>query len=383
MVVTWGGDTFRGKFGRNDGWNAGINSWLTAEDDIFWRFAARGTFAVHFKFEFEQLQGLSVQAAFPSSGADGASGTGVDGNNTSKIAHVFGGSQVAVGYTIPNIGLARFQFIGGRYAGKIDKSSYVLLQDSDVAPGAWAAGQTAGNISSSPKPGYGYDVSYLDGSKDYAQIQFAFNLLAVEGLGADLGFTYPLPLTVDELHAGTIPITGVNTPAAGITLAKDDVYQAPIGIHLGGKYTLSSGDFAVNYRISTRFAEKEKYAAAGSFDKKYGAQFFLGLQPTYKLGEIGTVGLDFSLTTKGSDSQDVTDFRNGANSIGVGLFFSRPIANGAFTIGFLSKFAAGGDAYKVFTAGPGSSPARTQLQVDNAKKKATSISIPIMWEYSL
>ncbi|GHV65130.1 hypothetical protein AGMMS49587_18860 [Spirochaetia bacterium] len=349
-------DDYRGKVGPGDSWRPfGVG--FGNEDQIFARFQ-NSQVGTHVKFALEQIPAFSLQFAVGNSGSlndptgAGPNPTGwtppdpVASSYGEEARDVWANIQIGAGYTISDIAFIRAQFIGGKYAAKnTDDTTY------KINPNAQSA--------------------------DYSQIQIGAQLLAIEGLNLDLGVNIPMKLKVnsDDIQIKTATLDQLIADEGGFVYG--DSYNAPVRIALGATYTI--GDFSLLGRLSTQFAEKVTIAdyngVGNDLVGKAGFNFSLGLQPAYKIGEIGIFGLDLGLSSTGNSKATATGLTIPANKdshteMSVGGFYKKPIAGGDFQIGVIAKFAAGGEAYSGTTA------------KETKKKAQTVIAVPIVFNYN-
>jgi hypothetical protein len=314
-------DDLRGKIGGTNE-NFVIGNWSGDEDDIFTRFET-GAFGMHLKLE--PIENLQVHAS-----------VGVNDNlkqtSANAIGDIYSTGQYGVGYNIPNLLFIRAQFIGG----KQNKGDYI----------------------------------YPNKAQYWNQIQAAFQVTAVENLSLDLGVAIPLQIK------GKADDGNLNYSALA---SEDDTYQAPFKIALGAKYTM--GDLGFLFRLKTEFASKqynvnyENPLVKMETTRNGGLNLLaFAIEPSYKLGSIGTIRGDIGLGVKGNSKTDTngseTDNKDGTVDLGLGVSFFKAIAGGNFSIGLATTIPVAGDGY---------------AEDGNKVKKAQAFkfTIPIVMTYSL
>ncbi|GHT52829.1 hypothetical protein FACS1894106_2380 [Spirochaetia bacterium] len=328
-------DDLRGKVGGASstyavGGNFGHMGAGDDEDRIFSRFK-QGAAGVH--FGIYPVDGLIIGVSFGSSGKyNGSAATedvylDKDGKPvyTSAAGSIYGALQVGAGYKIPNIGFARVQFIGGNPNDLGKGTSF----DFD--------GDGTDDYTS---PSYSYP-DYVTGN---GTIEAAFQLTAVQGLNLDVGFGFPLP------------ITDVN----------DNVKQNPLDLTIGANY--STGNLGILGRVQVTFGGSSTPDGGKTTTTGLGLQ--IGVEPTYKIDGIGTLGIELGFGLKGEDAYDGTGLKNNRTSLGLGAFWRAPLAGATFQVGVAAALPlSGGDA--------------DDWKDDDAKKYDTIFTIPIVLTYSL
>jgi hypothetical protein len=199
-------------------------------------------------------------------------GTGEDAAETWKKL------QAGFAYDIEGIGLARAQFIGNENTGSTD--------------------QVTGK----------HEIKA-------SRIEAAFKFTMVEGLTADLGAKFYLP--VDE------EIPGLNYTAT---------YTDNIQINLAGSY--ASGDFGLTYGLYSGFGGTVKSDAPGAEPSKLGATFNMILVPSYYVAAIDAkLGADLGLKIVGNSKVFETDQKDGWSQFGFGAWVERGLGSGSIKIG--------------------------------------------------
>ena len=236
-----------------------------------------------------------------------------DGVN--EFGRVMQRTQVAVGYKIQDIGLARIQFRGANPS----VGNYFTPTDKDGNPNA----------------GYGY-TSEIKAMK----IEAAFRLQAVEGLDLDIGFKFPLPFNESAVKAwykDDVKWDAVDDPAK----VPEGTYQAPMVIGVGIIYT--AGDFRLDGIITSNFGGKADLKDDGVY--KMGPDLNVHFWPSYNIGPMSslgnvTLGADLGFWWKGkakfesADTAIAPDYEveNGI-MVGGGLWAKFAYAGGSITAG--------------------------------------------------
>jgi hypothetical protein len=208
---------------------------LTDEDATFRRWQSSG-FGTH--LSYEPMEGLYIGAAI---GSVGMSRAFAGEFQEDGFVNALKNAQVGVGYTIPDIGFARLQWIGfqetvwGEKTAASSKTEWVenghwiTVQDasgSDVQ--AWVEGEwKTTNIPAK----YDWNSTIdkpLNGTGTTGKIQGAFNLKAIKDIDVDIGFSIPL---VDKRGTWadleqTKKLTSVTTQAEYVVSAGFDVNAA-------------------------------------------------------------------------------------------------------------------------------------------------------------
>ena len=301
------------------------------------------------------------------------------GTGAQEFMRAYQKTQIAVGYKIPDIGLARFQFVGANPNVAAD------WDDLESIP-------------------YTSAINAM-------RLEAAFRLQAVEGLDLDIGFKYPLPFNESAVKGWNAkdkkwdsdyaipakdrkapgykwdkdteswvldPGTTTGTPASAIP---DGTYQAPMTLGVGIIY--KTGAFRVDGIITSNFG--------GKFDIKDEAVIKMGpdlnihFWPTYNLGPVSslgnvTLGVDLGFWWKGTQKIEpamagapTIEIKNGI-MVGGGVFGTFAYAGGSVNIGLALSVPT-----KI-----GETPDPTAADPDNMKdlKSPMVFSIPIMFSYS-
>jgi hypothetical protein len=340
-------DVFRGKFGSDgnmDGYTASPNR---NPDQIFNRFQGNGGMLL----SSSPVEGLTVGALVNAGFYNSWDAT--------QAEEVWKKIQVGAGYNIAGIGLARAQYVGG--TGKvtsgaaavaavgahweIDSATYVG-GNSPGAPADLVAGPTAAEKAAALGWKWvGATTASAAGKPSWSapRIEAAFNLTAVENLNVDIGTKIPLPVTDNDI-----------------------TYQSPFQVNLGASYAL--GDFNVKTVIYTTFAEG--ITPDGGKISGPGFKFEIVLYPSYYLAALdATAGIEIGFGAQANAiiaGEEVKD--SAVNKFGAGLFVNKGVGKGSVKTGF------------AFTASP---EVKAAGNVNEAYKQKTTITIPIVLEYSL
>ncbi|MDR2393103.1 MAG: hypothetical protein LBD93_02950 [Treponema sp.] len=296
-------DTLRGKVGDGGLTNYTVKS--GAQDDIFNRFKGENALAL----SLTPIQGLFIGAQL-NNVADWGKETGGSPiyslRNTVWIGGVpeaYHNVQIAAGYEIDGVGLARVQYVGGQpSAGKPDTSGPLT---------------TAGG---------------------YQRIEAAFAYTGMSGLTLDVGGKIPLGFT-EYYDAGTTKKIGNYQPA----------YQVSLGI----QYGLDA--LTIPVRVDTKFGGITDNTETDDKDTVSEA-FILNahLWPSYKVLDNTSVGLDFGIEFIGETKKDGTKIegKDGGLRIGFGAWLEQLYGPGSIKVGLAYRVAGEVDSTKepgVFT----------------------------------
>jgi hypothetical protein len=319
-------DELRGKYNNTDYHNYVLPFYKTA-DDVFRRFSSdrNGDGTLGALVRLTPVEGLTIGANFNGPNPFGSTKTvavyankdrashnwtthkdGVDGsgvltgiNPTTgepvsykwEARDFYSNIQIAVGYNIPNIGLARVQYLG--------------------AEPSIALSLTA--LEAAIKNGTDY---FTNANVRAPTVQVAFALTAVQDLTVDLGLTLPFKVAFDEKHSQSA--------------VADTEYQKPITIALVARY--KTGDFAVDGRVDTTLGGSTKVGDADA--EKEGLVLQVNLVPSYNLGFV-VAGAELGFAIKGTDSVGSTATDDtGGTKFGAGLWLQKNVANGYLKGGF-------------------------------------------------
>jgi hypothetical protein len=305
-------EALRGKIGASE-----FNAWILpnggkGEDNIFQRFDAFA--GAHFRIDpfvtFDNLpllQGLSLQGAFGSNalGTPGSNMRAIlnlfinednnalstiydenyseyDGERVMSALDVFKAIQIALGWKIPDVGLARMQFIGNNRA---------VYRWGEI-------GNSAGIVNVEKKPVVGMNTN-----RDSDVLQGAFLFDRIEGLAVDLGLTIPVKYSTNSESLEIYPrVVGSDGKAyEPITNHNKDEYeiQDPMVIAVGGSWSpFFLPDLNLTARVDVSFGGTKE-----STDNKTvetGAGLNIWLMPSYTLG-VWKAGIDIGMETHGKD----------------------------------------------------------------------------------
>jgi len=330
-------DDFRGRVGATE-----FSSWLLPsggkdEDSIFYRF--QGGAAAHVKLEplmwlDSEWNGLIIEGAFGSSGQgqdinvlrairnllnnednrtvederalydpDNPTNLFYDGDRHMSAADVYRAGQYGIGYTIPDIGMVRAQFIGGNlgafrlvstgkdYAGLRDQYKQLMR-------------------------GLNKQAAYLEA--DVIEGAFLFKSGLVEGLTVDIGVKIPLEYktkanfavypavygkTQDPLYTNSTNATG-DKPSKG---NNEFTIQSPYNIAAGLIWTPSFlEELSIMARVDYTFGGHIRGTITGTsnmdVDLLTGANVNAWLVPSYKIIPNLTVGIDLGMEIRLEDT---------------------------------------------------------------------------------
>jgi len=305
-------EELRGKIGATE-----FGSWILPngskdEDNIFTRFKASAGAYVRLEplvWWESDWNGLTFHAAFGSNSI-GAFGNGVraplnlynneanktdsnyvydkwaeyDGERSTSAEAVFRAGQYAVGYRIPDVGLARVQFIGSnRNVFRINPitSSGITEGEKQLVTG----------------------INRGDAQKNADTFEFAFLYDGIKGLKIDAGFKLPMEfktkntiIVVDDIFNGTI----YHIDPDGKKNAEYTV-QMPKRASLGINWTPSFlPDLNIQSRFDYSFGGKIVRSDEVTF-KEEGTIFNFWLTPSYAVLPALKLGLDFGMEIKEED----------------------------------------------------------------------------------
>jgi hypothetical protein len=307
-------EEFRGRIGASE-----FGSWILPngsenEDNIFQRFNA--TAGAHFKLEplkwwDSPWNGINIQGAFGSNtlNSPGSSLRAIlnllnnednntisetydednpeyDGDRTVSAADVYKAIQIALGYRIPNVGLARFQFIGN------NRNVF-----------RWGE-RNAGVLDLEKKL-----VTGLQTNKDADIIEGAFLYDGLEGLKVDVGMKIPLVYTTKTnfiVYPRVVGSDGRVYEEIANANKKEYKVQLPYVASLGLSWTPSFLD-ALNITMRTDLSfggNLESEAEGVKVTNGYVMDFWL--MPSYKLIEHLKVGVDMAVDIHGPDTLKIT-----------------------------------------------------------------------------
>ncbi|MHB9293868.1 hypothetical protein Holit_02987 [Hollandina sp. SP2] len=305
-------DTLRGKIGDGGLKNYTVNS--GGADDIFTRFKGENALTL----SLTPIQGLFVgvqlnklvqwksESKTTPNHAISSSYWKTDGT-TDGYQNI----QIAAGYEIAGVGLARIQFIGAE----------PLLTMKTKEPEA------------TPK-----EYTDVINASAYHKIEGAFAYTGMSGLILDVGAKIPLAFKEYKSDGNTQKIGN---------------YQAPFQASLGVQY--GSGALTVPVRVDAKFAGITDDTEDDDADA-VSEPFILNahLWPSYKVLENTTVGIDFGLEFIGETAKDGEKVENkdGGMRIGFGAWLEQSYGPGSVKVGLAYRLAGEVDKTKepgVFT----------------------------------
>jgi hypothetical protein len=317
-------DDFRGAVG-----NSMFTSWLLpnggkAEDAIFTRFKAYKGAHVAIEplfFVDSEWNGLIVEGAFGSNNAPTGSGTGDERANRNLLdlnaADVFRRMQVGVGYTIPEVGFFRIQFIG---------NNRTQLQTDYTNSAGAESGQTLA---------YG-----LSTSGDADVIEAAFKLTALEGLIVDIGAKVPFEYTTDTSFT-EYPALYPNDAQVTVD-GMERIVQKPYCVSAAVDWAPSFFDsFNIIARVDASFGGTVEAPAQHKIF--FGADLGAWLLPSYRLGEDFKIGVDLGLEWKQRDQwqqpigKEILSYTEGSGffDFGAGSWFEVSYKGGKIRTGVM------------------------------------------------
>jgi hypothetical protein len=311
-------DEFRGKIGATE-----FGSWLLPsgskdEDNIFRRFDA--TAGAHLRITpltwiDSSWNGLNIQAAFGSN-AISAPGNSLrairnlfnneandtltdqydelhatwDGNRDTSALNVFKAGQYAIGYRIPDVGLARFQFIGGnRQVNRwVDRSGGSAVQDSPM--------QLVVGVNN------GQENAIIN--TDVYEGAFLYD--GLEGLRVDLGFKASAAFSVKDFDFDVYPAVynrDENKTYDAIPSNKlEYTIQLPYVLALGASWRPGFlPELGLSGRVDLSFGGVRENSDLG-IKIEYGYVINAWLIPTYAFSSNFTAGLDLGVEVHGEDT---------------------------------------------------------------------------------
>jgi hypothetical protein len=273
-VGKFASSTLRGKVG-DGSWMDGLTVGSYGADEIFTQFVGKAGVLASFTFGDLFIGALvpnMTSNAFEVASADQWSGGKKgdvyetvnydDGKN--QFGHVYERIQFAVGYTIPDIGLVRAQYVGANASAK-----FGLYPFAD----------------------YTWEVTT-------PKIEAAFALTAVEGLTLDIGGKVPLPVKLDSVEKWN----PVDLEWKAENPNDKSKAQAPYQVSVGAIYKVNDA-LTINGRVDTKFGGSYDFGISGQDPMKVGPEINFHLFPTYDIG-IVVLGLDFGLAWYGATTVD-------------------------------------------------------------------------------
>jgi hypothetical protein len=281
----------RGKVG-NSAWFGDYTISRAGESEIFKNFDAKAAVML----TAQPIEGLSVYALVNSMAStynqqDNVADKKI--NNTtvaSKGAQfVWENTQVAVAYTLPNIGVFRLQYIGAH-----PSASMVTFTG----------------------PGGGLVPPLPDGSAN-SKFELAFAYTGIEGLTLDVGGGFSLPF--EDVHPAPANIFVPNT------VVVDGKYAPGATAGLGLKYV--TGPLTANFILGGTFLQSWEYQGA-KFEFGFRLRPYVAVQ--YKIDDTFTAqaegGIDFYGDSKYDFGGGATFTRKGGVNYGFGLGLQTTLA---------------------------------------------------------
>jgi hypothetical protein len=269
--------------------NTEFTSWLVpnsgkGEDALFSRFLASAGAHISIAPLFwidSKWNGLTIQAALGSNAGSFFSGSRANRNVIDQdMADVYKAIQIGLGYTIPDIGLARVQFIG-------NNRKQLRYNDNGLLVGT--------NL----MEGLGFN-------RDADVIEAAFRFTMIEALTLEAGLKLPLQFTTDasaEVYPALARVVGdtieFNAPVMN-TDRMEATIQLPYAFAFAAEW--KPGNFSIFGRADL---EMGKHTIRKELDEyTFAPVFGLWLVPSYTLFENFTLGLDFGMEYHGMDIKD-------------------------------------------------------------------------------
>ena len=312
-------EELRGKIGASE-----FAAWILPnssknEDSIFQRFDALS--GAHFKLEplkwlDSPWNGLSVQGAFGSN-ARGASVNDIrailnlfnnedndtikdldsydedsvnyDGDRKMSALDVYKAMQIALGYRIPDVGLARLQFIG---------SNRNVFRWGDANPAS----------RNKPVDGENKLVTGMNTNRSADYLEAAFLYDGTEGLHIDLGVKIPLEYTTKTaivIYPQVVGTDGEVKAEIANKTNKEVTVQEPYGLAIGASWTPGFlPDLTLIARADLSFGGAIDIPGDTSVENGFIVSAWL--MPAYTVAANVKVGLDTGLELHGLDKLKIT-----------------------------------------------------------------------------
>ena len=344
-------------------------SWLLPnsgkdEDAYFTRFQA--TAGAHFKLEplfwlDSPWNGLLIEGAFGSNVPP--LGTTTDDERAPrriiglKAADVYKGMQIGIGYTIPDVGFARFQFIGNK-------------RNQLVPDYTWR---------SFPRGQLVWDG--LSKHTDADVIEGALSFTRIDGLIVEAGGKVPQKYTTDvsfEEYPALMP-----NPAVPSADTEERIVQRPYSIAAGANWTPSFFD-ALNIIARFDYSFGGRIEEKGHHLIKFGSSMGIWILASYKILGNLKVGIDFGMEIKEDDQWQQPIGRprlertagSGYNDFGIGPWVEMSFGGGRIRTGPVIMIP-GSERY-VWVSGNS-----TGYEFQQAFSGNPVISFPISFTYNL
>ena len=364
-------DPLRGKIG--DNWLKGFTLSSYGNDDIFFRFRSQGanigSTGDTGVLALVNYEGFIAGVLFPSLkpwdrvGMDEYASVGglnaekertyvIHTNGEDDFGHVYERAQIGVGYNIPDIGLARIQFVGA--------NSRVVdgFDIDDTLDPIWEI--TLGRFQIfTPR------------------LEVAFALTAVDNLTLDIGAKIPFALQGKNIKTWD-PSDRKWTKDANKD--REDKYQLPYQVGVGAQYVID--DLTLVGRIDAKFGGSYDPGIDGVEPLKFAPEVNFHIWPKYNLGFM-SVGLDFGLGWYGKYTQD------GDTVYASSVIDVSGTLDPVYTQEIKGGIRAGGGIWveKAWATGSGTSTIRGGLAYRagtevNGIKEPGVFSIPVVFDYT-
>jgi len=390
-------DDLRGTIG-GVGDDGAVGGYGGNEDDIFQRVES-DTFGALLVLRPpagvpDALKGLTLFSSFGVSGGINAGSDSFAAKTEKALQYIFSTPHAGIAYQHEAFGVARAQFIGSNYL--------------------WGNGEDW-NTRTVSYPWYGTTTNthyWLPKAvRDASRIEVAVNVTRIPGVNLDIGFGYPLQVTVVSRDESTVAVPvgplwqdlGYR-PRATWTSSNNriadsvgDVWQPPIHVAAAVEFKPKDLNFGFRFRVMAEFGEQVAFMD-GSDNFKGGFLFEAGLQPEYTIERLGVVSLVTAIRVKQNDSyngkKSATDNElaitslnhNGYIDLGLGAFFTKPFSGNSYIkTGVSATIPIGGDRY-LWSSDRITGPSGVYFQrepTETFKKGNLVITVPIILEINL
>jgi hypothetical protein len=324
---------------------------------------------------------------------------------TIEAADVYKNGQYAAAYTIPNIGTARIQYIGGymhqpmlRYSlkDKTDDELAVMVLQQDYY------GLNMGTIGG-PYPITALNIADTDADNNATgnnirnplSLQAAFAYTGIRNLTLDMGLTYPLPLTNDygsvqrplklsfsaSYRDERLSLSGkIGASFLGNTKINEFDYryvdQDSTGDQIMNPY-LIPGDLGYGVPIAYRHS----VLASTSINHGFSLNFSAGVNYMF---DFGTTGLEFSLNYQSRHSGELFylektggSFENDHFTFGFGAWIGKTLGSASIKMGLAVSPPSRKDNTR------SDDMFLSMLDLDRYEKGPWVITVPIIFGYYL
>ncbi|GHV82393.1 hypothetical protein AGMMS49991_09510 [Spirochaetia bacterium] len=288
-------DDFRGKLGAPE-----FGSWILPggvldEDAIFMRFKANAGAHIAIRplsfIDNPYLKGLMIEGEVGSNiKADSATNERATRNIVGWSAgDVYVAGQFGIGYQIPNIGLARVQFIG----------SYIKTYIADY----FTTGGTKSPFENSLAIGLNTSGTLNGDYKDANVIEAAFYFDAVENLKVDVGAKFPFKYTTGLRLYDIYPAIYTNDRIRTGSFNDSDslIVQFPTTVSAAANYVFLNNRLDILFRGDFSFGGK-KDLNDGATIITYGSDIGVMVTANYLFKERFRAGLDLAYNHHGFDT---------------------------------------------------------------------------------